>query len=288
MRNTPRATGMSCYRLPFSILRSFFIFFLLSIPYLSAFSQNLSWQATPASMSLPTGYLGVGIGSPRAPLDVNGAFYLNRPAAMGDGESVLGIPAGSYLGIAPTNLSAANPQYILLLFPDNHSFRIGTNYDGHLGSSGYQDLQFGRYYGDAYLTIKDGGNVLIGKTSQTNTGYKLDVGGSARINTVVVNATGADYVFDQDYHLPTLPELEHYVRQQHHLPGIAPAAEMQKEGVDIGDNQIKLLAKVEELTLYLIEKDKEIQELKQQNEEMKCLKDRLIRLGQQLSTGAGH
>jgi hypothetical protein len=191
--------------------------------------------------------------------------------------------------MAPSDLSSSNPSYITFFFPDNNSFRMGTNYDGHLATGGfYRDLQFGRYVGDAYMTIKDGGNVLIGKTSQTNTGYKLDVNGTARINQVVVNATGADYVFDKTYDLPALPDLDRYVHREHHLPGIPTAAEMQKEGVDLGNNQIKLLAKVEELTLYVIGQDKEIKRLRQENQQLQDIRERLARLEQCISNNGKH
>ncbi len=225
------------------------------------------------------GNVGIGTTTPRTTLDVNGSFYLTRPSAMVDAESTIGIPAGTLLGIAPSDLSASNPGYVTFLFPDNNSFRIGTNYDGHIGSPSYRDLQFGRFTGDSYMTIKDGGNVLIGKTSQTNTGYKLDVNGDGRFNEVVVNTTGADYVFDPGYRLSSLPALDAYVRKEHHLPGITPAAQMQQEGLDIGDNQTRLLAKIEELTLYLIEQNKETQALKdQQEKETKALKDKIKNL----------
>jgi hypothetical protein len=100
------------------------------------------------------------------------------------------------------------------------------------------------------------GNVLIGKTSQTNTSYKLDVNGNIRANKVVVNTTGADFVFDSSYSLLQLDSVENYIRQNRHLPGIAPASEMQSQGIDVGENQTRLLQKIEELTLYIIELNK--------------------------------
>jgi hypothetical protein len=109
-------------------------------------------------------------------------------------------------------------------------------------------------------TFLTNGNVLIGKTTQTNAGYKLDVNGNTRSNKVVVNTTGADFVFDSAYHLRALPEVDTYIAQNHHLPDIQPAEEMKKEGLDIGDNQTRLLQKVEELTLYLIKQDKQLQQ----------------------------
>jgi hypothetical protein len=89
----------------------------------------------------------------------------------------------------------------------------------------------------------------------------LDVNGNARMNEVVVNSTGADFVFAPAYHLPSLQYLDSYIHQQHHLPGIASASQMQKEGMDLGENQTRLLQKVEELTLYIIEQNKKIDAL---------------------------
>ena len=100
------------------------------------------------------------------------------------------------------------------------------------------------------------GNVLIGKTSQTNTSYKLDVNGNIRANKVVVNTTGADFVFDSSYSLLQLDSVDNYIRQNHHLPGTSPASEMQSQGIDVGENQTRLLQKIEELTLYIIQLNK--------------------------------
>jgi len=112
------------------------------------------------------------------------------------------------------------------------------------------------------MRVTNGGNVLIGQTTQHNTAYILDVWGSARANEIVVNATGADFVFNPSYKLNSLPALEKYIKQNHHLPEIPSASEMKANGLSLGANQARLLQKVEELTLYLIEKDKEIEQLK--------------------------
>jgi hypothetical protein len=109
-------------------------------------------------------------------------------------------------------------------------------------------------------------NVLIGKTTQNNAAYKLDVAGKIRADEIIVNTTGADFVFDSTYKLRTLPELETFIKQNKHLPEIAPAKEMQENGVSAGEMQAKLLQKIEELTLYVIE-------LKKENEELLTEKD---------------
>ena len=128
------------------------------------------------------------------------------------------------------------------------------------------------------LVIKSG-NVLIGQNSQTNAAYILDVNGTVRAKAIMVNATGADFVFDLSYKLNTLPKLKEYIDQNHHLPEIASAKEMQTNGVDLGQNQVKLLQKVEELTLYLIDKDKQLNDEKdiigKQQQEIDQLKQQM-------------
>jgi len=143
-------------------------------------------------------------------------------------------------------------------------------------------------YGNTVINPTSG-NVIIGKTSQLNSAYMLDVAGTERANSIIVNSTGADFVFNPSYHLFSLADLEKYIQANHHLPEIPSAKEMQADGLNVGDNQIKLLQKVEELTLYLIEKDKKekeqdatIKKLEEarQNEEarIKSLEEKLNKL----------
>jgi len=85
-----------------------------------------------------------------------------------------------------------------------------------------------------------------------------------------VTQTGwADYVFDAGYQLPSLKEVEEFIKTNKHLPGVASAKEVEEKGVDVGNNQAVLLKKVEELTLYMIDLKKEIDELKSENETLK-------------------
>ena len=130
------------------------------------------------------------------------------------------------------------------------------------GENNVNETNFGIYdWSDneavPYFTITTQGNVLIGKTSQVNSSYMLDVAGNVRAGEIVVNTTGADFVFDSSYALPALRTVQDYINRYHHLPGIAPATKMQAEGVKVGDNQARLLQKVEELTLYAIDADKQ-------------------------------
>lgn len=111
-------------------------------------------------------------------------------------------------------------------------------------------------YTDVTGNVLVNGNVIIGKASQTNSSYKLDVNGNIRANKVVVNTTGADYVFAPSYTLADLDTLDSYIKRYNHLPGISSTRHMQKEGLDVGANQTMLLQKIEELTLYLIHQNK--------------------------------
>ncbi|WP_313384645.1 hypothetical protein [Chishuiella sp.] len=79
----------------------------------------------------------------------------------------------------------------------------------------------------------------------------------------VTETPTADFVFEESYELPPLIEVEEYIKEKKHLPEITSAQEMKKNGVNIGDFQIKLLQKIEELTLYIIQQKKEINKMKQ-------------------------
>lgn len=88
-------------------------------------------------------------------------------------------------------------------------------------------------------------------------------------------STWADYVFNNDYKLPNLREVEYYIKANKHLPDIPTASEIQKKGYSQHEMNIKLLQKIEELTLYSIEQEKEVERLKDNIEIQKSLMDRI-------------
>ncbi|WHZ16436.1 MAG: hypothetical protein OJF52_003285 [Nitrospira sp.] len=96
-------------------------------------------------------------------------------------------------------------------------------------------------------------------------GYKLVVGGKILAEEVRIKLIKdwADYVFAPDYRLNQLPEIERFIQANHHLPGIPSAAEVEQGGIGLGEMQSKLLMKIEELTLHLIEQHKTIEALRQ-------------------------
>jgi hypothetical protein len=130
------------------------------------------------------------------------------------------------------------------------------------------------------MRISSNGNVLIKEKlviskTRTNSNYQLDVDGTIRANEVKINADGQDIVFAPNYILRPLTEVESFIKQNQHLPEIAPAKDMQNNGVNISELQMQLLQKVEELTLYMIEQDKKSQEQTKQIEALKLENEKL-------------
>jgi len=98
-------------------------------------------------------------------------------------------------------------------------------------------------------------------------GYKLAVDGKIiaeelRIQNSIDWAPWPDYVFEKEYKLRNISELEKYLNENKHLPEVPSAKNIKDDGIVIGDMQITLLKKIEELTLYIIDQQKQIDELK--------------------------
>ncbi|CAL2076207.1 conserved protein of unknown function [Tenacibaculum sp. 190524A02b] len=123
------------------------------------------------------------------------------------------------------------------------------------------------------------GNVGIG-TLNPSADYKLSVNGKIRAKEVTIESDWADYVFENDYKLPTLKEVETHIKEKGHLINIPSATEVHKNGVKLGEINSKLLEKIEELTLYTIAQEKKLEaqekQLKTQEERLKKLEELLL------------
>lgn len=125
----------------------------------------------------------------------------------------------------------------------------------------------------AKVTILPNGNVGIG-TPDPDT--KLSVNGNIRAQGLKVEMTGwPDHVFNPSYHLPSLKSVKNYIAEYGHLLEVPSEKEVIKNGIDVGQMNKILLKKIEELTLYVLQKDDQIL---QQNMRLKKFESRLDQL----------
>jgi hypothetical protein len=136
-------------------------------------------------------------------------------------------------------------------------------------------MAFGRGSTTNSLFVDGAGNFGIGTTTPGS--FKLAVEGKIYGKEVQVALTnpGPDYVFANNYQLLTLNEVKTYIDQHKHLPEVPSAKEMEKDGIQLGEMNMLLLKKIEELTLYMIEQNKK---LTSQNDLILKQHDRITKL----------
>ncbi len=140
------------------------------------------------------------------------------------------------------------------------------------GTANYTAVEYSQEFRGEVSIV---GNVGIGTTSPTN---KLDVNGTIRAKEVIVETGWADHVFAPDYQLASLSEVEAHIKANQRLPGVPSAAEIGETGVSLGQSQTMLLEKIEELTLYTIDQEREIEQLKVENLRIEKLDARIVEL----------
>lgn len=178
------------------------------------------------------------------------------PAGSSIGTTV--NPSSTNIGIGTNNPKSTLEVAGTAIFSDivssgSNSWRIHTPDDGrktlHFAFRSPGDTDYSNWEWDkAFIINGENGNAMVQG--------KLE----AKEIKVTLTPT-ADFVFAEDYDLPKLEDVEKHIKEKKHLPEVASAKQMEKEGVNVGEFQIKLLQKIEELTLYTIEQNKRIKEL---------------------------
>ena len=153
--------------------------------------------------------------------------------------------------------------------------QIGLNYGSNSNLSSTIRFHRGNAADDGFMSFSTNqntermridkyGSISMGTTTPS-TGYLLTVNGKVICTELRVQATPfPDYVFDETYELKPLDEVEAYIKEHKHLPNMPKATEVEANAMNVGEIELKLVEKVEELTLHLIQQQKEIKELKEQ------------------------
>jgi len=203
--------------------------------------------------NLAGGNVGVGTANPLAKLEIRGGNILVRNSANVDNESSImiahSINITSYdtfgTSVRTITQSAGNNTYGMQFFTQE-SYLTGQT---------------------EKLRIQGNGNVGIGTI---NPDAKLAVNGTIHSKEVKVDMTGwSDFVFKKGYNLPTLEQVEKHIFKNGHLENIPSEKEVLENGINLGEMNAKLLQKIEELTLYMIEMKKENEIVKNENNLMK-------------------
>ncbi|MBI9033478.1 MAG: hypothetical protein JEZ03_03295 [Bacteroidales bacterium] len=203
------------------------------------------WVKYGSKIYYNTGNVGIGTANPSADLEVAGSFKT------------------TYFKLASTT---QNDWILVSDAYGNGTWKALSDIGGG-GSSVWTEDASGNIY-------RTSGSIGIGTSAFG--GYKLAIDGNAGIlgkldaQEIEVKAVSwADYVFAKDYHLRSLSEVENFITENGHLPDVPSEEKVIEEGINVAEMDAILLQKIEELTLYMIEQQKMIDELKQENQLIK-------------------
>jgi hypothetical protein len=234
---------------------------------LGFFSSNGGQSAEQEVFTInKTGNLGIGTPLPASRLHIAGDEFITL-GSYDASNGVKGIQFAGFRDIIPNYLGAsieAVPEWGCCgSYPQ-------AGYPGIKNIALNFNVHFNPDIADSKMTamsIRSNGYVGIGTTAPTE---RFTVNGKIKANEIRVDGAGApDYVFEEGYKIGTLEEVDRYIKINKHLPEIPSAKELERDGMAIGEMNKLLLKKIEELTLYLIEQKRDIDQVKQDNKAMK-------------------
>ena len=197
---------------------------------------------------LNDGKVGIGTKQPRALTRISGSPNTNPGAGS----------VGAIMEVFDASATGSNTTYGGIAFGSNPGvdFSIGKKTENNTTY-----FQIRKQQGTELVTVAASGNVGIGTIPDAT--YKLSVNGPVRAKEVCVETGWSDFVFEEGYDLMPIDSLATYIKANGHLPEIPTAAEVERNGIGIGKISSKLLQKIEELTLYMIELQRENEALKE-------------------------
>ncbi|QNR87004.1 hypothetical protein H9N25_11780 [Pedobacter riviphilus] len=206
------------------------------------------------------GNVGIGTKNPMALLQLgdfnnsNQPKYVLVPGTYNFERIQLGQLGNGNSALEMVNHNSTESSYGIRLMANIDNGGPGLQFQYAQGKTSYEMLD---YHTAMFMDLN--GRVGIGTLFPNE---KLTVNGKIKANEIRVDGTNApDYVFEENYKVVTLAELERYIKANKHLPEIPSAKEFERDGIAVGEMNKLLLKKIEELTLHLIEKDKQYGEL---------------------------
>ena len=203
-----------------------------------------------------SGGLGIRIGL----IDNSFTSLNSTDAFIGVANSGFAAGLSGDLLIVPRSTTGVNNSIRFFSGPTTPAERVIIDYLGNVGIGTTSPNSNAKL--DVNGNIFTNGKIAIGTTDMTKIDTNLlAVNGTAIFKRAKVKAYSIwpDYVFEDNYNLPSLKYLANYIKLNKHLPDMPSAADVAENGIDLGDNQALLLKKVEELTLLIIELDKKLE-----------------------------
>ncbi len=212
-------------------------------------------------------------GENRLAIKAGGNVGIGTTSPTGDGLTVVGGDSGQdFLTLERPNIGKfrfnSGGYSTRMTIGSNNVDRFTLGWDNsEAGFAISNDIEFATH--EHAFFIKNTGNVGIGTTDPD---AKLTVKGNIKSKEIKVEVNageGPDYVFEEDYNLRSLEETEEYIKAYKHLPEVPSAKVMESEGLNLKEMNLMLLQKIEELTLHMIEQNKEIESLKTEVQNLK-------------------